>query len=144
MDFRLTEEQELIRSNMREFALKYVEPIAVELDETARYPREVIEKLAEGGWMGMPFPVEYGGQGTDYLTYGIAVEELSRSCAATGFTMSVHTSLALMPIYNFGSEDQKKKYLTPLAKGEHIGAFALTEPGAGTDVGAATTTAVLD
>jgi len=144
MDFRLTEEQELIRSNMREFALKYVEPIAVELDETARYPREVIEKLAEGGWMGMPFPVEYGGQGTDYLTYAIAIEELSRSCAATGFTMSVHTSLALMPINNFGNEEQKKKFLTPLAKGEHIGAFALTEPGAGTDVGAATTTAVLD
>lgn len=144
MDFRLTEEQELIRSNMREFALKYVEPIAVELDETARYPREVIEKLAEGGWMGMPFPVEYGGQGTDYLTYAIAVEELSRSCAATGFTMSVHTSLALMPINNFGTEEQKKIFLTPLAKGDHIGAFALTEPGAGTDVGAATTTAVLD
>ncbi len=129
---------------MREFALKYVEPIAVELDETARYPREVIEKLAEGGWMGMPFPVEYGGQGTDYLTYAIAVEELSRSCAATGFTMSVHTSLALMPINNFGTEEQKKIFLTPLAKGDHIGAFALTEPGAGTDVGAATTTAVLD
>ncbi|MEA4924702.1 MAG: acyl-CoA dehydrogenase [Syntrophomonadaceae bacterium] len=144
MDFRLTEEQELVRSNMREFALKYVEPIAVELDETARYPREVIEKLAEGGWMGMPFPVEYGGQGTDYLTYAIAVEELSRSCAATGFTMSVHTSLALMPINNFGTEEQKKIFLTPLAKGDHIGAFALTEPGAGTDVGAATTTAVLD
>jgi butyryl-CoA dehydrogenase len=144
MDFRLTEEQELIRSNMREFALKYVEPIAVELDETARYPKEVIEKLAEGGWMGMPFPVEFGGQGTDYLTYAIAIEELSRSCAATGFTMSVHTSLSLMPINNFGTDEQKKKFLTPLAKGEHIGAFALTEPGAGTDVGAATTTAVLD
>ncbi|PKM76273.1 MAG: acyl-CoA dehydrogenase [Firmicutes bacterium HGW-Firmicutes-15] len=144
MDFKLTEEQELIRSNMREFALKYVEPIAVELDETARYPKEVIQKLSEGGWMGMPFPVEYGGQGTDYLTYAIAIEELSRSCAATGFTMSVHTSLALMPISIFGTEEQKKKYLTPLAKGEHLGAFALTEPGAGTDVGAATTTAVLD
>lgn len=144
MDFKLSEEQELIRSNMREFALRYVEPIAVEIDENARYPKEVIEKLAEGGWMGMPFPVEYGGQGTDYLTYAIAVEELSRSCAATGFTMSVHTSLAVMPIFNFGNEEQKKKFLTPLAKGEHIGAFALTEPGAGTDVGAATTTAVLD
>lgn len=144
MDFNLTEEQELIRSNMREFALKYVEPVAGELDETARYPQEIIEKLAEGGWMGMPFPVEYGGQGTDYLTYAVAVEELSRSCAATGFTMSVHTSLALMPINNFGTEEQKKKFLTPLAKGQHIGAFALTEPGAGTDVGAATTTAVLD
>jgi butyryl-CoA dehydrogenase len=129
---------------MREFALEYVEPIAVEIDESARYPKEVIEKLAAGGWMGMPFPTEYGGQGTSYLTYALAIEELSRSCAATGFTMSVHTSLATMPILNFGTEEQKKKFLTPLAKGEHIGAFALTEPGAGTDVGAATTTAVLD
>lgn len=144
MDFKLTEEQELVKSTMREFALTYVEPVAVELDETARYPQEIIEKLAEGGWMGMPFPTEYGGQGTDYLTYALAVEELSRSCAATGFTMSVHTSLALMPIFNFGTEEQKKAFLTPLAKGQHIGAFALTEPGAGTDVGAATTTAVLD
>lgn len=144
MDFKLSEEQELVRSNMREFALKYVEPIAAEIDENARYPKEVIAKLAEGGWMGMPFPAQYGGQGTDYLTYVIAVEELSRSCAATGFTMSVHTSLSLMPIFNFGSEEQKQTFLIPLAKGEHIGAFALTEPGAGTDVGAATTTAVLD
>jgi butyryl-CoA dehydrogenase len=144
MDFKLTEEQDLIRSNMREFALKYVEPIAVELDETARYPKEVIEKLAEGGWMGMPFPVEFGGQGTDYLTYAIAIEELSRSCAATGFTMSVHTSLSTMSVNIFGNDEQKRKFLTPLAKGEHLGAFALTEPGAGTDVGAATSTAVLD
>lgn len=144
MDFRLTEEQELIRSNMREFTEKYVDPVAAEIDESARYPAEVIEKLAEGGWMGMPFPVEYGGQGTDYLTYAIAIEELSRSCAATGFTMSVHTSLSLMPIFIFGNEEQKKKYLTPLAQGKHIGAFALTEPGAGTDVGAASTTAVLE
>ncbi|MEQ8200073.1 MAG: acyl-CoA dehydrogenase [Syntrophomonadaceae bacterium] len=144
MDFKLTDEQELVRANMREFALEYVEPVAVELDETARYPREIIEKLAESGYMGMPFPVEYGGQGTDYLTYTLAVEELSRSCAATGFTMSVHTGLALMPILLFGTEEQKKTYLTPLAQGKHLGAFALTEPGAGTDVGAAVTTAVLD
>lgn len=92
----------------------------------------------------MPFPTEYGGAGVDYLTYAIAVEELSRSCAATGFTMSVHTGLACGPIFNFGTEEQKKKFLTPMAKGEHLGAFALTEPGAGTDVGAATSTAVLD
>lgn len=144
MDFRLTDEQELVKDNMREFALKYVEPIAVELDETARYPREIIEKLAEGGWMGMPFPVEYGGQGSDYLTYSLAVEQLSRSCAATGFTMSVHTSLGTMAILNFGTEEQKQKFLIPLAQGKHLGAFALTEPGAGTDVGAAVTTAVLD
>jgi len=144
MDFKLTEEQELVRQNMREFAEKYVDPIAVEIDENSRYPAEVIKKLAEGGWMGMPFPTEYGGGGSDYLTYAVAIEELSRSCASTGFTMSVHTGLACGPIYLFGNEEQKKKYLIPMAKGEHIGAFALTEPGAGTDVGAATTTAVVD
>ncbi|KUG03298.1 butyryl-coa dehydrogenase [hydrocarbon metagenome] len=144
MDFKLTEEQELIRDNMREFARTYVDPVAVEIDENSRYPEEVIKKLADGGWMGMPFPAEYGGAGVDYLTYAIAVEELSRSCAATGFTMSVHTGLACGPIALYGNDDQKKKYLTPLAKGEHLGAFALTEPGAGTDVGAATSTAVLD
>jgi butyryl-CoA dehydrogenase len=144
MYFKLTEEQELIRDNMREFARTYVDPVAVEIDENSRYPEEVIKKLAEGGWMGMPFPTEYGGAGVDYLTYAIAVEELSRSCAATGFTMSVHTGLACGPIFNFGTEEQKKKFLTPMAKGEHLGAFALTEPGAGTDVGAATSTAVLD
>ncbi len=144
MNFKLTEEQELIRDNMREFARTYVDPVAVEIDENSRYPEEVIKKLAEGGWMGMPFPTEYGGAGVDYLTYAIAVEELSRSCAATGFTMSVHTGLACGPIALYGSDEQKKKYLTPMAKGEHLGAFALTEPGAGTDVGAATSTAVLD
>lgn len=144
MDFKLTEEQELIRDNMREFAKTYVDPIAVEIDENSRYPEEVIKKLGEGGWMGMPFPTEYGGAGVDYLTYAIAVEELSRSCAATGFTMSVHTGLACGPIALFGNEEQKKKYLTPLAKGEHLGAFALTEPGAGTDVGSASSTAVLE
>ncbi|HPF44444.1 MAG TPA: acyl-CoA dehydrogenase family protein [Syntrophomonadaceae bacterium] len=143
MEFKLSEEQELIKANMREFAKTYVEPVAGEIDESGRYPAEIIKKLGEGGWMGMPFPVEYGGAGADYLSYAIAVEELSRSCAATGFTMSVHTGLACGPIALFGSEAQKKKYLTPLANGGHLGAFALTEPGAGTDVGSATTTAVL-
>ncbi len=144
MDFKLSEEQELIRENMREFTRKYVDPVAVEIDENSRYPEEVIKKLAEGDWMGMPYPQEYGGAGVDYLTYAIVVEELSRSCAATGFTLSCHTSLASGPIFNYGTEEQKKKYLVPLAKGQKIGAFGVTEPGAGTDVGAATTTAVLD
>ncbi|MDD2619129.1 MAG: acyl-CoA dehydrogenase [Syntrophomonadaceae bacterium] len=144
MDFKLTEEQELIKENMRDFTRKYVDPIAVEIDENSRYPEEVIKKLAEGDWMGMPYPQEYGGAGVDYVTYAIVVEELSRSCAATGFTLSCHTSLASGPIYNYGSEEQKMKYLVPLAKGQKIGAFGVTEPGAGTDVGAATTTAVLD
>jgi len=144
MDFKLTEEQELVKQNMREFAQKYVDPIAAEIDESGRFPAEVVSKLGEMGYMGMPYPVEYGGAGTDYLTYALAVEELSKSCAATGFTMSVHTSLAVGPINNFGNEEQKKKFLTPLCQGKHLGAFALTEPGAGTDVNGATTTAVLD
>jgi butyryl-CoA dehydrogenase len=144
MDFKLTEEQELVRENMREFGKTYVDPIAVEIDENSRFPAEVIQKLGEGGWMGMPIPQEYGGAGTDYLTYAIAVEQLSYFGAATGFTMSVHTGLVCMPLLLFGTEEQKRQYLTPLAKGEHLGAFALTEPGAGTDVGAATSTAVLD
>lgn len=92
MDFKLSEEQELVRQNMREFAMKYVDPIAAEIDENSRFPAEVVAKLGEMGYMGMPYPVEFGGSGTDYVTYALAVEELSKSCAATGFTMSVHTS----------------------------------------------------
>ena len=144
MDFKLTEEQELIRKNMREFAEKHVDPIAVEIDENSRHPAALFLKLAEGDWMGMPIPVEYGGAGADYLTHVIAVEELSRSCASTGFTVSIHVGIAAMLILLFGNEQQKQKYLTPLAKGQNLGAFVLTEPGAGTDIMAATTTAVLD
>ena len=144
MDFKLTEEQELIRKNMREFAAKYVDPIAVEIDENSRHPAELFKKLAEGDWLGMPIPTEYGGAGADYLTHIVAVEELSRSCASTGFTVSIHVGIASMLILLFGNEEQKKKYLVPLAKGQNLGAFVLTEPGAGTDVMAATTTAILD
>ena len=144
MDFKLTEEQELIRKNMREFAAKYVDPIAVEIDENSRHPAELFKKLAEGDWLGIPIPMEYGGAGADYLTHIVAVEELSRSCASTGFTVSIHVGIASMLILLFGNEEQKKKYLVPLAKGQNLGAFVLTEPGAGTDVMAATTTAILD
>ncbi len=144
MDFKLTEEQELIRKNMREFAAKYVDPIAVEIDENSRHPAELFKKLAEGDWLGIPIPIEYGGAGADYLTHIVAVEELSRSCASTGFTVSIHVGIASMLILLFGNEEQKKKYLVPLAKGQNLGAFVLTEPGAGTDVMAATTTAILD
>ena len=144
MNFKLTEEQELIRKNMREFASKHVDPIAAEIDENSRHPAELFQKLAEGDWMGMPIPAEYGGAGADYLTHIVAVEELSRSCASTGFTVSIHVGIASMLILLFGNEDQKKKYLIPLAKGQNLGAFVLTEPGAGTDVMAATSTAVLD
>ncbi|MCX5852974.1 MAG: acyl-CoA dehydrogenase family protein [Deltaproteobacteria bacterium] len=144
MDFKLTEEQELIRKNVREFCEKYVEPIAAEIDENSRHPAELFHKLSEGGWMGIPIPTEYGGAGADYLTHIIVVEELSRSCSSTGFTVSIHVGIGCTLILLFGTEEQKRKYLTPMAEGKHLGAFVLTEPGAGTDVLAATTTAVLD
>jgi butyryl-CoA dehydrogenase len=144
MNFKLTEEQELLRKNMREFALKYVEPIAAEIDEKQIHPADVFKKLAEGGWMGIPIPTQYGGAGSDYLTNIIAVEELSRSCSSTGFTLSIHVGIACMLVNLYGNEDQKKKYLVPLAQGKHLGALVLTEPGAGTDVMAATTTATKD
>lgn len=144
MDFKLTEEQELIRKNMREFCEKHVDPIAAEIDEKSLHPAELFQKLAEGDWMGIPIPVEYGGSGADYLTHIVAVEELARSCASTGFTVSIHVGIASMLILLFGNEEQKKTFLTPMARGEKLGAFVLTEPGAGTDVMAATSTAILD
>jgi butyryl-CoA dehydrogenase len=144
MDFGLTEEQELIRKNMREFALKHVEPVTAEIDENERHPVEVFRKLAEGGWMGIPIPQQYGGAGSDFLTHIIAVEELCRVCASTGLTMSFQCGILGMLIKDFGTEEQKKKYVVPLARGPHLGAFCLTEPGAGTDMMAATTTAARD
>ena len=144
MDFKLTEEQELVRKNMREFAVRYVDPIAAEIDEDSRHPAELFRKLAEGDWMGIPIPQQYGGAGSDFLTHIIAVEEISRSCSSTGFTLSFHAGIIGMSLNLFGNEEQKKKYLVPMAKGQHMGAFALTEPGAGTDVMAVSTTAVRD
>jgi len=144
MDFKFTEEQELIRKNVREFCEKNVDPIAAEIDENSRHPAELFKKLSEGGWMGIPIPQQYGGAGADYLTNIVVVEELARSCSSTGFTVSIHVGIACMLILLFGTEEQKKKFLTPMAEGKHLGAFVLTEPGAGTDVMAATTTAVLD
>jgi butyryl-CoA dehydrogenase len=144
MDFKLTEEQQLVRANVREFCLKYVEPIADEVDQEPRFPAENIKRLAEQDWLGIPYPENYGGAGGDYQSYIIVVEELSRSCATTGFTLECHTSLACYPLFKFGTEEQKKKYLVPLCQGETMGSFALTEPGAGTDAGAASSTAFLD
>jgi butyryl-CoA dehydrogenase len=144
MNFKLSEEHQLIRGTVREFCQKYVEPAADEIDRQARFPEEIVKKLAEQDWLGIPFPEEYGGAGSDYLSYTIVVEELSRACATTGFTLECHTSLACYPLFKFGTEEQKKKYLVPLCKGQILGSFALTEPGAGTDAGAASTTAVLD
>ncbi|MGP4059193.1 acyl-CoA dehydrogenase [Halobacillus sp. H74] len=134
MNFTLTEEQEMLRKMVRDFAKNEVEPTAAERDEEERFDREIFDKMAELGLTGIPWPEEYGGIGSDFVSYVIAVEELSRVCASTGVTLSAHISLASWPIYKFGSEDQKKKYLTQLASGEKLGAYALSEPGAGSDV----------
>ena len=144
MDFNLSEEHQLIRQGVQEFCEKYVCPIAEEVDRNQRYPEEVIKKIAEQEWMGIYFPPEYGGAGADMMSYVIVLEELARACSSTCVVVSAHTSLAGYPLYKFGTEEQKKKYLIPLCQGEKIGAFALTEPGAGTDAAASTTTAVLD
>lgn len=144
MDFRLTEEQELIGRNMRQFAEKHVGPVAAEIDENSRHPAELFQKLAEGGWMGIPIPEAYGGAGADFLTHAVTIEELSRFCSSTGFTLSFHAGIIGMSLYLHGSEEQKQTYLVPLAQGRHLGSFALTEPGAGTDVMAVAGTAVRD
>ncbi|NLY66812.1 MAG: acyl-CoA dehydrogenase [Tissierellia bacterium] len=143
MDFLLTREQEMVRTVMRKFAENEVKPIAAEIDESGRFPRETVKKMARYNMLGIPFPKEYGGAGGDDISYVIAVEEISKVCAATGVILSAHTSLASWPIYKYGTEEQKQKYLVPLAKGEKLGAFALTEPNAGTDAAAQQTTAVL-
>ena len=144
MDFRLSEEQELIRKNMREFAEKYVAPIAAEIDEKGRHPAELFQKLGEDGWMGIPIPQEYGGAGADFLTHAVAVEEISRCCSSTGFTLSFHAGIIGTTLNLSGTGEQKRKFLVPLATGRHMGAFSLTEPGAGTDVMAITASAVRD
>ncbi len=145
MNFQLTEEQNLIRETVRSFAETEVAPSAKERDEQDLFDRELMfDKVAELGLTGIVFPEEYGGAGADYLSYAIAVEELSRVCASTGVTLSAHLSLCANPIYMFGTEEQKQQYLVPLAEGSKMGAFGLTEPSAGSDAGGTKTTAVLD
>ncbi len=144
MDFTLSPKHEMARRLFAEFAEKEVKPLAQEIDETERFPRETVEKMAKAGFMGIPIPKEYGGQGCDVLTYVMAVEELSKVCGTTGVILSAHTSLCMDPILTFGTEEQKKKYLPDLASGKKIGAFGLTEPGAGTDAQGQQTKAVLD
>lgn len=144
MNFGLTREQELVRQMVREFAVNEVKPIAAEIDETERFPMENVKKMGELGMMGIPFPKELGGAGGDVLSYIISVEELSKVCGTTGVILSAHTSLCASLIYENGTPAQKEKYLVPLAKGEKIGAFGLTEPGAGTDAAGQQTTAVLN
>lgn len=144
MQFKLNEEQELIQAMVKEFAESEVAPIAAEIDRNHRFPEELIPKLAELNLLGVPFPEELGGAGADNLSYSIVVEELSRVCASTGVIVSAHTSLGSWPIYQFGTQEQKEKYLLNLANGSKLAAFALTEPGAGTDAAAGKTTAVLE
>ena len=142
--YKLTEEQLEMRQMFRDFAEKEVAPIAIEVDENHRFPEENVEKMQELGFFGIPFEEEYGGIGLDTLTYVLAVEELSKACATTGVIVSAHTSLSADCINKFGTEEQKEKYLTPLASGEALGAFALTEPDAGTDASGQKTVAKLD
>lgn len=142
MDFKLTEEQELIKSNIREFALQYVEPAAAEIDANSRQPVEIFEKLGELGMMGISYPTEYGGGGEKFVTTMMVTEELARACGSTGFLHSYSYGLVGHPILTFGNDAQKQQYMPGIAAGTVIGAFSLTEPGAGTDVSAATTTAV--
>lgn len=145
MNFDLTEEHQLLRQTVRAFAEKELAPGLRERDDQERFDRAVMfDRVGELGLAGIVFPEEYGGAEADYISYAIAVEELSRVCASTGVTLSAHLSLGANPIYMYGTEEQKKKYLVPLAEGTKLGAFGLTEPGAGSDAGGTKTTAVLE
>ena len=144
MEFSLDKKHEMARTLFKEFAETEVKPLAQETDENEQFPVETVEKMAKYGFLGIPVPKEYGGQGCDPLTYAMCVEELSKVCGTTGVIVSAHTSLCIDPIMTYGTEEQKKKYLPDLASGKKIGAFGLTEPGAGTDAQGVQTKAVLD
>ncbi len=144
MDFLLDKKHEMARSLFREFAENEVKPLAQDVDETEEFPMETAKKMGKYGFMGIPIPKEYGGQGCDALTYTMCVEELSKVCGTTGVVVSAHTSLCADPILTYGTEEQKMKYLPSLASGEKIGAFGLTEPGAGTDAQGVQTRAYID
>ena len=144
MDFHLSKEHLLVRKMYREFAENEVKPLAEELDEEERFPMETVEKMAKLGMMGIYFPKQYGGAGGDVLSYAMCVEELAKVCGTTAVVVSAHTSLCCAPIFENGTEEQKMKYLPDLLSGRKIGAFGLTEPGAGTDAQGQQTTAVLD
>ncbi len=144
MDFTLSKQHEMARTLFSEFAEKEVKPLAQEVDETEKFPKETVEKMAKAGFLGIPVPKELGGQGCDVLTYVMCVEELSKVCGTTGVIVSAHTSLCVDPIVTFGTPEQKAKYVPDLASGKKLGAFGLTEPGAGTDAQGQQTKAVLD
>ncbi len=144
MEFGLSKKHEMARSLFKEFAENEVKPLAQETDETEKFPRETVDKMAKYGFLGIPVPKEYGGQGCDILTYAMCVEELSKVCGTTGVIVSAHTSLCVDPILTYGTKEQKEKYIPDLASGKKLGAFGLTEPGAGTDAQGQQTKAVLD
>src|SRR5690348_14036550 len=144
MDFSLNAEQQLIRDMCRDFAEEVIRPRAEEMDRTAEFPYDIVRQMAELGLLGLPFPEEYGGAGADFLSYCIAIEEISRGDASIGITMEAHTSLGAMPFYLFGNAQQKTRYLVPLARGEQLWAFGLTEPEAGSDSGGTQTRAILE
>ena len=144
MDFTLTKSQELFKQMITAFAENEVKPLAAEIDEEERFPVETVEKMSKTGLMGIAIPTQYGGAGGDQIMYTMAVEELSKVCGTTGVILSAHTSLGVAPILEFGTEEQKQKYLPKMASGEWIGAFGLTEPNAGTDAAGQQTTAWLD
>ena len=144
MDFTLSKEHEMARTLFKEFAEKEVKPLSQEIDEEHRFPRETVDKLAKYGFLGIPVSKEYGGQGCDILTYAMCVEELSKVCGTTGVIVSAHTSLCVDPIVTYGTPEQKAKYLPDLCSGKKLGAFGLTEPGAGTDAQGQQTKAVFD
>lgn len=142
MDFSLTEEQLMFQDNVRRFVQKEIAPLAPIIDREHRFPAETLQKFAELGYMGFPFPEEYGGSGLDYMSVAIFVEEVAKACATTAVIMSVHLGLGCMSVYMFGTEEQKQKYLVPLCQGKMLGAFALTEPQAGSDAASLRTSAV--
>lgn len=144
MQFELNEQQRMIKEAAADFAAREVAPIAAAIDEEERFPTDVVKKMGELGFMGMNVPEQYGGAGLDSVCYAVALEEISKACASTGVIMSVNNSLVCWPLETYGNEEQKQKWLTPLAKGEKLGAYCLSEPGAGTDAAAQTTTAKLD
>jgi len=143
LDFELSDEQRLLRDTVREFALQEVKPVAEELDREKRFPYEIVAKMGELGWMGIPFPQEYGGGGADTLSYVLAVEELARIDSSVCITMAAHTSLGTMPIWLWGADEQKDEWLPRLCSGEKLASFGLTEPEAGSDAGNVRTTAKL-
>lgn len=144
MNFELTKEQEMIRKMVRDFAEEVIRPRAIEIDTKAEFPEDIFKQIGELGLLGLPFPEEYGGSGGDTVSYALAVEEIGRVCGSTGLSYAAAVSLGASPLYYFGTDEQKEKFLKPLAEGKALGSFGLTEPNAGSDAGGTMTTAVLE